>query len=248
MPHYRDDPALQAAAVAPPHPISALPPAATILGRIARSYNVIGGVADRLGALAGVEPMAALAVWYVESGGAAFVPGKPIMRFENHKFFRFWGKDHAAAFDAQFQMGGRNGVPGASHQNHRVRPGGAGAWRSFHGDQTKEYDVLALATQLGGKDAACMSASFGGAQIMGFNHDACGYATATAMFDAFAADPRWQVLGFFDFCRSNALMVDIRDHHWIDFGQRYNGDGAVYGPRLKEAYDLKPQFDALPRS
>jgi len=145
-------------------------------------------------------------------------------------------------------MGGRAGIPGSAYQNHKYRPVTSGAWQSFHGNQDREYAVLALATSLGGAETARLSASFGGAQIMGFNHAACGYDTASEMFDAFAADPKWQVLGFFDFCRTNGLIHDIRDREWVHFGNAYNGDGATYGPHLQQAYDLKSQFDALPRA
>ena len=104
-----------------------------------------------------------------------------------------------------------------------------------------------FASALAGQEAACLSSSFGGPQIMGFNHKACGYANAATLFTRFAADARWQVLGFFDFCRTNGLVDEISGHRWVDFGKKYNGNGAVYGPLLKAAFDEKPAFDALPR-
>jgi len=94
MGYYKDDPALAGGPLPPARLITGLPPAGTALGRIARSYNSVGGLIDRLAAQTGVEPMAVLSVWYVESGGAPFTPGKPIMRFENHKFYRYWGQTH----------------------------------------------------------------------------------------------------------------------------------------------------------
>jgi hypothetical protein len=83
---------------------------------------------------------------------------------------------------------------------------------------------------------------------MGFNYAHCGYATATALFDAFGADIRWQVLGFFDFCNSKNLIGKIGNLDWNGFGDRYNGDGAIYGPKLKAAYDQKLALTALPRA
>ena len=120
-------------------------------------------------------------------------------------------------------------------------------WLAVHvDDQAREYDAFALAESLGGKEAACLSSSFGGPQIMGFNHTACGYSSGSALADAFAADERWQVLGFADFCDANGLIDEIQDKAWKRFGARYNGDGEVYGPKLKNAFDLKPKLHALP--
>jgi hypothetical protein len=82
---------------------------------------------------------------------------------------------------------------------------------------------------------------------MGFNHAVCGYSSAVALADAFGVDQRWQVLGFFDFCRSNSLIDEIQNRSWVAFGDKYNGDGAVYGPKLKAAFDTKPALLALPK-
>lgn len=54
---------------------------------------------DILANQTGIDPVAVLAVWYVESGGRGFTAGQPIIRFENHKFFQFWGHDHAGQFE-----------------------------------------------------------------------------------------------------------------------------------------------------
>jgi hypothetical protein len=247
MAFFRNDPALAAAPLAPARPITGLPGPGTTLGRLARTWNSVGGLVETLARQTGIEPMAVLAVWYVESGGRAFEAGRPVLRFENHKFFRFWGAANPKTFDRHFQFGGRAGVTGKSSQNHRFRNPPTSPWRPFHGTQDLEYEVFEFAQTLATKDLACMSASFGGPQIMGFNHDACGYADAVALFDAFAADQRWQVLGFFDFCRMNGLIPEIRDRLWTEFGDRYNGDGAAYGPLLKDAYGRKAALDALPR-
>ena len=59
--------------------------------------------------------------------------------------------------------------------------------------------------------------SFGGPQILGENFGRIGYASAAALFDAFKQSERWHVCGFFDFCRSNALLAHIRDEDWVPF-------------------------------
>ncbi|MGO7338495.1 N-acetylmuramidase domain-containing protein, partial [Rhizobium leguminosarum] len=37
--------------------------------------------------------------------------------------------------------------------------------------QDREYQVFTFAKQQANEEAACLSSSFGGPQIMGFNHD-----------------------------------------------------------------------------
>lgn len=249
MGFYKEDATLKAAALAPKKPIKALPPAGTALGSVARSYNSIGGLVDRLSAVTGIETIAALAVWMVESGGRPFTPGKPVMRFENHVFWDRWGCDHRVTFDAHFVFGG-HGAGGKRWENHKWREKTGDAWASFHGDQAKEYDTYHFARTLSGVELAAQSASWGGTQVMGFNHSLIGYASAFDMVNAFARDLRWQVLGFFDFCRSAGLVDEIKAHDWVKFGDGYNGagGGATYGPKLKAIYDLKKAFERLPRA
>lgn len=248
MGFYKDDATLKAAALAPKRPIRTLPAPATALGKVARSYNAIGGLVDRLSAITGIETLAAPSVWMVESGGRAFTPGKPVLRFENHIFWDRWGKDNPKTFDAHFVFGG-HGAEGKRSQGHLWREQVADPWVSFHGDQAKEYDAYHFARTLSGVELAAQSASWGGTQVMGFNHDLIGYRSAFDLVNAFARDVRWQVLGFFDFCRSAKLVDEIEAHDWVAFGNGYNGagGGAAYGPQLKAIYDLKQQFEALPR-
>jgi hypothetical protein len=244
--HYKDDPALQVVRLKPSR-IYKLSSAKGPVLAIARTYNAVGGLIDAPSSTLSIDPVAMLAVWYVESGGRVFETGRPVLRFENHKFFKYWGRANTATFDKHFQFGGRAGVPGASSKNHKFRRSASDNWQAVHvDDQRREYDAFALAEDLGGKEAACLSSSFGGPQIMGFNHQACGYSSASALADAFAVDERWHVLGFADFCESNSLIDEIQDKAWKRFGARYNGDGEVYGPKLKAAFDLKPKLLALP--
>lgn len=218
-----------------------------ILGALAATYNRTGGLVDLLAQETQIDPVAVLSVWYVESGGAAFVVDHPIIRFEVHKFYAAWGQQNQAVFDAHFQFGGHAGVPGAPYENHRFRTDPAAAWSSFHGTQVGEYRVFDFAVTLSNLEDASLSTSFGGPQIMGSNHAACGYATAAALRAAFSAEERWQVLGFFDFCQSKALIADVRREDWNAFGAGYNGNGPVYGPRIAAAFGERAQLAALPR-
>jgi hypothetical protein len=249
MGFFKDKPSLASAALTPDKSYKApLPPSGSVLGRLARTYNALGGLIETLAAQTGIDPVAVLAVWYVESGGRSFTAGKPIIRFENHKFFQFWGHDHAGQFDQHFQFGGHAGISGGSSKNHKFRAATAGPFATFHGDQGKEYEVMDFAAGIANREEACLSMSVGGPQIMGFNHAPCGYPSATALFDAFASDQRWHVLGFFDFVQSNDLLDDIRQQKWVQFGAHYNGDGPTYGPLIAAAFSNKAKLKALPKA
>src|SRR4029079_8323728 len=104
----------------------------------------------------------------------AFPPGKPVLRFENHKFFKYWGVDHEAEFDKHFEFGGHAGVPGSSSKNHKFRDRPSDQCRPVHipgpDSEDREYEVFAVGERLGGREAASLSSSFGGPQIVGFNH------------------------------------------------------------------------------
>ncbi len=205
---------------------------------LAMTWNRIGGLLAALCAASGISPAAALAVWKVECGDLRFVRGKPVLRFEAHVFFNRWGKDHEALFDRHFQFGGRGGIEGARWQQHRFRRSETEDWRVFHGDQQTEYLAIALAEALADKETASLCASFGGPQIMGFNHDVIGYVSALAMRQAFARSERWQVCGFFDFCAAKNIIEALKAADWTAFATIYNGPGnaAAYAAKIAEAH------------
>lgn len=227
----RTDPALARVRLAPRKSL----PDATAM---ALTWNRIGGLLGRLCENLGIAPAAALAVWKVECGALAFIRGRPVLRFEAHVFFNRWGKDHEALFDSHFQFGGRNGIEGARWEQHRIRQNEQDEWRRFHGDQSTEYQALGLAEKLAGRETASLCVSFGGPQIMGFNHEVIGYETALEMRQAFARSERWQVCGFFDFCAAKGIIGALQVKDWTSFATAYNGPGnaITYAARIAEAH------------
>jgi N-acetylmuramidase len=205
---------------------------------VAETWNRIGGLFQRMSKFAGLSPASALAVWMVESGVLKFVRARPVLRFENHKFFNTWGNQHESLFDSHFQFGGRKDIQGRAWEQHRYRNSPAGEWQRFHGDQSAEYMVFALASRLAGTEAACLSSSFGGPQIMGFNHALIGYRSASEMFRAFGRSERWQVCGFFDFCHAGKLIGTLAQQNWHGFATVYNGPGNAdaYAAKIAEAH------------
>jgi hypothetical protein len=245
---YKDDPVLIASRVSPAQLYQIPAGTGADVRQMAQGYNAVGGLVDTLSAALKIDPIAVLAVWSVESSSAPFITGRPIIRFENHKFFQFWGVNNEPVFDKHYQFATHAGIPGTSKsKNHKFRKKPTGPWTTFHGDQDKEFEVLAFSEGISSREFACLSTSFGGPQIMGFNHDACGYPTAADLATAFGQQQRWQVLGFFDFCNTNGLISLIRNLNFATFGQKYNGDGAVYGPKLKKAFDQKAKLANLPK-
>jgi hypothetical protein len=234
---FRSDPRLAR------HPLKADPqlPSDTAA---AQTWNRVGGLLTRAGRMAGLEPAAMLAVWMVECGGLSFRRGQPVLRFEPHVFFARWGTENEEAFDRHFRFGSRNGTDGARWQNHGLREKAEAEWQRFHGDQAAEYRALRLAAKLGGEETACQCASFGGPQIMGFNHAAVGYGSAGEMFRAFGRSERWQVLAFFDFCAAKDILGALAAHDWAAFARVYNGPGnaETYASKIGEAYAAARQL------
>jgi len=71
---------------------------------------------------------------------------------------------------------------------------------------------------------ALNSASYGVAQIMGFNSGAIGFTTVQAMFLAFSASIKAQLQGFFDFIKkSPKCLTGLRTADLLSFAQCYNG-------------------------
>lgn len=201
--------------------------------RVAQIWNRYGNLLKVLGEKVGIEVACAVAVLYVESGGEGFgVDGRPIIRFENHQFWKYWGKNNVDVFNAHFQYS-----PKARWKEHRFRKQKDGTWEDFHGNQKKEWRVLNFARKLD-DSAALKSMSMGAPQIMGFNYKKIGYATVQEMFSFFSRDVRYHVLGLFDFM-DTAMLEALKKLDFRAFAKRYNGSGQAqkYGAWIARCYD-----------
>lgn len=244
MPFFKDDPTLKSTKLEPSTPVPQ--PGGGVGAGIAKTYNRVGNLISKTAkAAGGVETAAALAIWYVESGGADFTQGRAILRFENHRFFKNWGGSNGKTYDQHFQHGGRAGVAGKPWENHKWRDDPSQPFEGFHGNQQKEYWTLVFAVALGGQEPAYRAASIGGPQIMMDEFAKLGYANAIDMYAAFQASERWHVLGFFDFCASKPapgqgdLLTYMRLKDWRKVAHYYNGAGQVdeYALRFERAYN-----------
>jgi hypothetical protein len=175
------------------------------------------------------------AVWEVESGGGwyqdvradilaadgpgGFIdgPNLPKILFEAHHFDRLTGGKYRASH------------PNISSRtwNRALYVGGQGEWGRLH-----------RAMLLDAK-AALMSASWGGAQIMGFNHKLAGFPTVEAFVAAMKRDERAHLDAFAVFIGSAGLLDALRKisrthADCVPFARGYNGKGY-----LANAYHVK---------
>lgn len=174
----------------------------------------IAASAERLGA----EEAAVRAVLKVESRGAGFAAdGRPIILYEPHVFSRLTDRKYDQSH------------PTISYRNWRTLP--------YPRTQAERWDQLAAAFALD-SEAALGAASWGLFQILGSNHRACGFETASAFVSDIAISHERQLIAFEAFVRSNNILEALQRLDWTGFARVYNGPGQVetYGRLLAEAY------------
>lgn len=200
--------------------------------KLASCWNRFAKVLQQEGKSKGIAPEVCAAVLAVESSGQGFSQGhqgRMIIRFENHKFWQFWGKQHPQVFRRHFRF-----QSGKAWLAHQWRASEEGPWEDFHGAQASEWQVLMFARQLN-EDAALNAISMGAAQIMGFHWQRLGYTSVKHMFDAFCRSEDAQISGFFDFL-SPRMIQSLQRGEYEEFARLYNGPGQAkqYGRWISE--------------
>lgn len=159
------------------------------------------------------------AVLAVESGGRASLPsGRAVVRYEGATFHKLT--------DGRFD---------ASHPHLSMR-----SWRD-NGKHVKggeaEWGRIEEAATLD-RDAAYKSASYGGAQIMGFNFQTAGYQDVHAFVADMNDGEDGQIRAFVKFIKGMGLDRALRAKDWRTFARTYNGSGQVdhYAGALAAAY------------
>lgn len=181
------------------------------------------------------------AVWEVESGGGwyrdvradilaadgpgGFIdgPNLPKILFEAHHFDRLTGGKYRA------------GYPNLSSAkwNRALYVGGQGEWNRLH------------RAMLLDAHAALMATSWGGPQIMGFNHKLAGFPTVEAFVAAMKTNERAHLDAFAVFIGSAGLLDALRKisrthADCAPFAKGYNGAGYLanqYHVKIARAYD-----------
>lgn len=201
---------------------------------VAATWNRWGALLQNLCHKKHLDVACALAVLCVESSGKGFEQNngdKMIIRFENHKFWKFWGKHNPQQFRQHFQYSNQK-----VWQGHKWRNDNDSEWQSFHGNQNSEWQVFQFARQLN-EDAAMLSISMGAPQIMGFHFERIGYQSIVEMFDAFSHNIQGQINGLFDFFSPRMLQY-LQDLDFESFAGMYNGNGQkkIYGDKIQKHY------------
>jgi hypothetical protein len=157
-----------------------------------------------------------------------------IIRFENHLFWSNWGKANAATYNQFFQFDQT-----VTWRGHKFRTQADAPWQDVHTHQASEWAALTHARTLDDQ-AAKKSISMGLVQILGSNHRVIGYDSVDGMFDAFSADERFQLLGFFNFVKNDPRQVKaLQAQDFVAFARIYNGPGQPehYGGLIKGVFD-----------
>lgn len=100
--------------------------------------------------------------------------------------------------------------------------------------QDARWEFLGRVAEFADDETACRAASWGGPQIMGFNHRMCGFDSAVAMVRAFADSEDEQIRAMMAFIAAAGLMDELRALDWAGFARGYNGAGYA-----SNAYDTK---------
>jgi N-acetylmuramidase len=160
------------------------------------------------------------AVAEVESRGGGFDPeGFPKTLFEGHWFYRL-----------------TRGKFAASHPTLCFE-----RWTKVHYGKSwqEEKARLAAAVRLD-RNAALMSASWGMFQVMGFNHNICGFKTVQSFVTQMCKNENAQLEIFTNYVINSGLADELRDGRWADFARLYNGPEYKknqYDVKLAKAYD-----------
>lgn len=179
-------------------------------------------------ALVGAEVAAVKAVCEVESRGKGFLAdGRPKILFEGHVFWR------------QLEKKGTDVKALAEKKEYAdiLYP----KWTKIHYclNSADEYGRLGRARAID-EEAALLSASWGLLQIMGFNHQSCGFATVGAFVEAQKRSEGEQLKAFCRFVASNPKMKKaLVERRWAVFAELYNGSGYAanrYDTALAQAY------------
>lgn len=161
----------------------------------------------------GCRASSILAFAEVEAAGAGFQDGLAKLLFEPHVF----SKLTRGAFDKSNPM--------VSYPRWGMVPYPA----SIHARYAQLLEAVGLDPW-----AAFCSASYGKFQILGRNHEACGYDTPWSFAFAQAHDEPTQLAAFESFIRHAGILPALKATLWGECARLYNGPAFA-----KNAYDVK---------
>lgn len=124
------------------------------------------------------------------------------------------------------------------YEPHHMPGSGITNWRDSLKMTTAAREAAFARAYAQNPEAALRATSWGGPQIMGFNHAAAGYPSARDMVEAMAGREQAHLDAFLTLISGWGLITTLRAHDWRGFATRYNGSGqaGVYAARIEKAY------------
>lgn len=166
------------------------------------------------------EPAVLEAVLQIETSGSGYdEEGRPIALFEPHIFYRKL-------------VSNPNRLQSAVEQGLAYKD-----WRE--GDYPRDSYPRIIAACRINREAALQSTSWGIGQVLGENHQACGYANCDEMVAAAMDSESAQLEQMVSFIRSKRLDKALQIKKWKEFAEGYNGKEQAkhnYADRLATAY------------
>lgn len=184
------------------------------------SNDDMAALASRLGC----HPATLEAIAEVESAGFGwFDDGRIKILPEPHKF-------HEYLPQARRAEALRRGLATTSFKATKA----AGHYRAMTNGPGPRYGLLDKMIAYDAS-AAFMAISVGKFQIMGFNHETCGFPTARAMFDAFVDSEANQLAAFGRFLVNKGLKDELARSDFEAIETGYNGGGleGVYARKMR---------------
>jgi hypothetical protein len=164
----------------------------------------------------GCDVAAVKAVAEVEARGNGFLSdGRPKILFERHKFRKY--------------------TRGQFNETHPSISGPPGGYQGGAAEYGRLKQAIAL-----DREAALLSASWGRFQIMGFNHEICGYPDVEDFVRAMVESEDRHLQAFIAFVEGNHLDRHLRNLDWAKFAKGYNGPDFrknQYDTKMAAAYE-----------
>jgi hypothetical protein len=179
--------------------------------------------------LLGVKESYVRAISEVESAGESFLKdGRVKILFERHWFYKKL-KEALASASVRWAVAKKLNMPENTPGNLLLAamvngyPNICNPERGGYKGNEAEWDRFNFAMDIHA-ESACQATSYGGYQIMGFNHKSCGYATAKDMMLALASSESKQLLALVAFVKANPSMHKaLKEANWAKFAECYNG-------------------------
>lgn len=173
----------------------------------------------------GIDVAFIKAIEKLESRGAGFLPnGLPTILFERHQFFKHLSKQRGAAFTMQ-----------VSRERPDICNRTPGGYLGGRRELTRHRDAIRI-----NETAALMAASYGRYQIMGFNHELCGFKNVKD-FVLFMEESEYNhLICLLRFIKNNPTALKAaKELNFAKFAAAYNGIAYrknKYDTKLQKAY------------